>query len=155
MTGPKLEFITKLTATMGPIRCHGNSGFGFRRYLEIKDGILEGPRFSGRVLDGGADWPIVRPDGKVMKFDPRYTLESHDGALIYLANPGIRRAPDGRNYVDFRAQQTGESDEESYFRTTAWFETGDPRYEWMTRSIFIGTGRRTDPGVELSFYEVL
>ena len=58
-------------------------------------------------------------------------------------------------YVDVDAQAAGETEEESYFRTTPWFETGDPRYEWMTRSIFVGSGRRTGPGVEISFYEVL
>lgn len=155
MTAPKLELVTRLTAELGPIRCHGSSGSGYRRYLEIRNGVLEGPRFSGRVLSGGADWPVVRPDGRTLRFDPRYTLESGDGALVYLANPGLRRAPEGRSYVDVDAQAAGETEEESYFRTTPWFETGDPRYEWMTRSIFVGSGRRTGPGVEISFYEVL
>ena len=153
MTTPKLELVTRLTAEMGSILCHGSSGYGYRRYLEIRNGVFEGPRFSGRVLSGGADWPVVRPDGKVMKFGPRYTLESHDGTM--LANPGIRRAPEGSDYVDINVQGTGETEEDSYFRSTPRFETGDPRYEWMTRSIFIGVGRPTDPGVEISFHEVL
>ena len=35
-------------------------------------------------MPGGADWVILRSDG-VMEIDVRITLETHYGALIYLA----------------------------------------------------------------------
>ena len=106
MTAPKLELAT--SAETGPILRHGSSGYGYRRCLEIRNGV-----------------------------DPR--LESRNGAS--LANPGIRRAPEGYDHVDINVRGIGETEEASYFRTTPWFETGG----WIARSILIGAGRRTPP----------
>jgi len=36
---------------------------GRRRIIEILGGTFEGPNIRGRVLPGGADWQLVRPDG--------------------------------------------------------------------------------------------
>ena len=94
MMASGLEFATRLTA--GPGLRHGN--YGFRRRLG--NGVPDGPRLSGRALSGGP----ARPDGKVVKFDPRYASESRNCALP--ANPGspgarkarlCRRARDRRN----------------------------------------------------------
>ena len=30
---------------------------------------------------------------------------------------------------------------DQYFRTTPRFETGDDRYAWLTRTVFVGEGR--------------
>ena len=44
-----------------------------RRVINIIGGNFSGPRMSGTVLGGGADWQIIRPDG-VAVLDARYTL---------------------------------------------------------------------------------
>ena len=41
----------------------GKSPYGERRIINIKGGAFSGPRLSGRVLPGGADWQIIRYDG--------------------------------------------------------------------------------------------
>ena len=70
----------------------GNGPHGQRRVINILGGAFAGPRLSGRVLPGGADWQMVRSDGSV-EVSARYTLETHDGALIYVGNWGLRRGP--------------------------------------------------------------
>src|SRR3989304_2425160 len=70
--------------------CVGNTRHGERRIINIKGGAFAGPRLSGRVLSGGADWQIIRHDG-ITEVEARYTLETHDGGLIYVNNWGIRR----------------------------------------------------------------
>jgi hypothetical protein len=41
---------------------------------------FEGDRLRGKVLPGGADWTLKRPDG-VVELDLRITLQTDDGAL--------------------------------------------------------------------------
>ena len=70
----------------------GKSPYGERRIINIKGGAFSGPRLSGRVLPGGADWQIIRYDG-ITEVEARYTLETEDGALIYVSNWGLRHGP--------------------------------------------------------------
>jgi len=47
------------------------SGQGKRRIIPITGGHFEGPRLKGTILDNGADWQVVNPDG-VAIIDTRY-----------------------------------------------------------------------------------
>ena len=78
--------------TLAPPLEMGVSPLGRRRIIEITGGQFTGERLSGKVLPGGADWQLVRADG-VAYLDTRYTLETHDGALIYVQNRGYRHGP--------------------------------------------------------------
>ncbi len=49
---------------------------------------MTGPKLRGKMLPGGGDWLTVRTDG-VGILDVRATIESDDGALIYLAYTGV------------------------------------------------------------------
>ncbi len=69
----------------------GDTPLGRRRIIGITGGQFFGERLSGRVLPGGADWQVIRGDG-VADLDARYTLETSDGALIYVRNKGIGTA---------------------------------------------------------------
>ena len=46
----------------------------------------------GRILEGGADWQILRSDGAA-ELDARYTIQTDAGALIYVVNRGVRHGP--------------------------------------------------------------
>ena len=70
----------------------GASPLGRRRIINITGGTFRGERLSGKVLPGGADWQVIRSDG-VADLDARYTLETADGALIYVHNHGYRHGP--------------------------------------------------------------
>ncbi len=61
-----------------------------RRIIDILGGDFEG-RITGRLVPGGADWPLIQEDG-FTDIDARYVLETDDGYLIYVTNIGIRHA---------------------------------------------------------------
>ena len=145
------EFLCKIEVTLEPIRDLGDTPLGRRRIIGITGGIFSGPRLSGRVLPGGADWQVIRSDG-VAYLDARYTLETGDGALIYVNNKGYRHGP---NEVIERLAKGEEVDSALYYmRTTPWFETSAPAYAWLNKIICVATGARRATGVELDFYEV-
>ena len=149
-----LEFLCDVIVYLAPVRDYSSNGYGSRRYVEITGGSFAGPKLNGAVLPGGADWPKVSGDGRVIRFDPRYSLETDDGAFIYLMNPGIRRADTATDYRDIAAMAVDDPDD-TYFRTTPFFETGHEKYQWLNHSIFVGTGARRPNAVEMSFFEVV
>ena len=124
---------------------------GRRRIIGITGGRFSGARLCGRVLPGGADWQLIRADG-VADLDARYTLETNDGALIYVRNHGYRHGP--RDILERLA--AGESVDPAlyYMRTTPLFETGDARYAWLNAMICVATGARRAGAVELEVFEV-
>ena len=129
----------------------GETPLGRRRIIGITGGSFSGARLSGRVLAGGADWQVVREDG-VADLDARYTLETHDGALIYVRNRGYRHGP----VAILEKLAAGQAVDPSlyYMRTTPLFETGDARYAWLNRMICVGTGARRPNAVEIEVFEV-
>src|SRR3546814_17362298 len=85
-----------------------------------------------------------RTDGGT-QLDVRRTLETGDGALIYMTYKGLRHGP-----ADVMARlAAGEVVDPGllYFRTTPFFETAaDGTYAWMNTSCFVSTGRREPTG---------
>jgi hypothetical protein len=124
---------------------------GSRRIINITGGRFSGERLAGRVLPGGADWQVIRSDG-VADLDARYTLETSDGALIYVSNHGYRHGP---AEVLHKLSIGKEVDPSLYYmRTTPRFETGDARYAWLNRIVCVATGARRPAAVELEVFEI-
>ena len=84
--------------------------------------------------------------------DARYTLETTDGALIYVNNQGYRHGP--KDVIERLARGEEVDPALYYMRTTPWFETSAPAYDWLNRAICVATGARRAAAVELDFYEV-
>lgn len=148
----RLEPMFRATITLAPPQELGDAPLGRRRIIPITGGSIAGARLKGRVLPGGADWQVVRTDG-VADLDARYTVETADGALIYVRNRGLRHGP-----PEVLAQLARGEDVDPglyYMRTQPWFETGDARYAWLNRTICVGSGARRRDRVELEFFEVL
>jgi hypothetical protein len=129
----------------------GKSPYGERRIINIKGGAFSGPNLSGRVLPGGADWQIIRYDG-ITELEARYTLETDDGALIYVSNWGLRHGP--QEVMARLAAGEKVDASEYYFRTTPIFETGAPGYEWLNAIVAIAAGQRLANEVIITVYEV-
>jgi hypothetical protein len=147
----RLEPLLTADVTLAPAQELGETPQGRRRIINITGGTFRGERLSGKVLPGGADWQVIRPDG-VADLDARYTLETADGALIYVRNHGYRHGP-----ADvLKKLSLGEEVDPSlyYMRTTPLFETGDRRYAWLNRLICVGTGARKKSSVHLEIFEV-
>src|SRR6266571_6674659 len=70
----------------------GTVPHGIRSIVPVTGGDFEGPRLRGKVLPGGGDWLLLRPDG-VLELDLRITLETDDHALIYMTFQGLRHDP--------------------------------------------------------------
>ena len=147
----QLEPLTRLEITLAAPQEFGATPLGRRRVIPITGGRFAGARLSGRVLPGGADWQLVRPDG-VAWLDARYTIQTDDGALIYVRNRGYRHAPEDV----MQRLNSGDAVDPSlyYMRTTPWFETGEARYAWLNRIVCVATGARRAAAVELEVFEV-
>jgi len=147
----RLESLLKADITLAAPQELGESPLGRRRIINITGGSFRGKRLAGKVLPGGADWQVIRLDG-VADLDARYTLETEDGALIYVRNHGYRHGP-----ADvLKKLSLGEEVDPSlyYMRTTPLFETGDQRYAWLNRLICVGTGARNKNSVHLEIFAV-
>ena len=129
----------------------GNSPYGERRIINIKGGAFSGPRLSGHVLPGGADWQIIRSDG-IVEVEARYTLQTHEGSLIYVSNWGLRHGP--KDVMERLASGEVVDPSEYYFRTTPIFETGSPDYKWLNGIVAIAAGERRADDVIITVYEV-
>jgi hypothetical protein len=149
---PNLKPLLKAEITLAPPLEVGDTPQGRRRIIEITGGRFEGERLRGKVLPGGADWQVIRADG-VAYLDTRYTLQTHDGALIYVRNVGYRHGP--AEVIQRLARGEPVDPALYYMRTTPWYETGDARYAWLNRIVCVGTGARRASAVELEVFEVL
>ena len=148
---PTLEFLYASSIEIAATLDFGGTPHGQRRIINILGGTFSGPKLSGRVLPGGADWQVVRSDG-IVEVDARYTLETHDGALIYITNWGLRHGPP----EVIRRLSAGERVDpgEYYFRTTPKFETGAAAYAWLNGLIAVATGERRTDAVLITVYAV-
>ncbi len=151
-SAPTLEFVFAARVAVDPALDLGDVGKGGRRIVPITGGEFSGPRMSGKILPGGADWQILRQDG-VAELEARYTLQTDDGALIYVRNHALRHGP----AEVMAALAAGRPAEPSsyYFRGATFFETGAARYAWVTKHIIVCAGEREPAGVKLKFYQVL
>src|SRR5687768_16499911 len=94
----------------------GRGPAGHRLIGEIESAVVEGERLRGTMRGAaGADW--VQIVGKVATLDVRWTLETHDGALVYVHYTGRIDASEGLG------RRPGYS--------TPMFETADERYAWL------------------------
>jgi hypothetical protein len=150
-SAPKLVFAFEARVQVGPPLVVGQVPGGARRIVQILSGTFEGPGIKGRVLPGGADWQIIHADG-FSELDTRYTLETDKGQTIYVQNGGMRHAaPDVMQKLLAGAQVDPAL---VYFRTVPRFETSAPDLQWLTRSVFVGTGERNPSDVIIRFWRV-
>jgi hypothetical protein len=148
---PLMKHIFTVKADLANILDVGPTPAGHRRVINIQSGKVTGPRLSGKVLQGGADWQIVQPDA-TLDIEARYTIQADDGGLIQVLSKGMRHGP-----PDVIAKVVkGEPVDPGlyYFRTLMRFETSAPAHGWLNRILAIAYGARLDNAVELQVHEV-
>lgn len=151
-TAPTLDFAFEARVGVLPAIDAGLVPGGRRRIIPITGGMVAGPRLTGNVVPGGADWQIVRDDW-VIDLTARYTIQAADGTYIGVVNRGLRHTT-----AEVQARlNAGETVDPAlvYFRTTPVFEAPEGPHHWLTRSIFVGTAQRHPEGVLLRFFAVL
>jgi len=89
----------------------------------------------GRVRPVGADWLTIRSDGVACR-DVRATIETHDGALIYITYTGVLDlGPDGHaNFLK------GDMPRHVPIRTVPRLHCVHLDYLWVNRLQFLGIG---------------
>jgi len=112
----------------------GTVPHGIRSIVPVTGGDFAGPRLRGKVLPGGNDWLLLRPDG-VLELDLRITLETDDHALIYMTFQGLRHG--------------------DYFRTLPRFETSAEPYAFLNRIVSVGVGEARPDGAVHRIEEIL
>src|SRR5262245_56964928 len=144
--------LMRLQVEVPPPQKLGPVPHGIRLIAPIAGGVFEGPRLRGKVLPGGGDWILLRPDG-VLELDVRITLETDDGALIFMASFGLRHGPP----EVLAALARGETVDPSkyYFRTMPRFETSAAQYAFLNRVIAIASGDRRPSGPIYTIEEIL
>ena len=148
---PRLDLACTLTVELDPIMDMGPGRAGQRRIIPIVGGQVDGPLLTGRILNLGADWQTVFASG-LAELDTRYAMETPDGAIIEIVNFGFRHGPDEVIKAVARGQDVDPSS--YYMRTHARLETGDARYDWVNRTLFLGVGARMKQSVKIDLYAI-
>ena len=148
---PQLEFLYEISAYLESPIAIGENPHGNRQIAPVAGGSFEGPRLQGKVLPGGADWLLIRPDG-VGEIDARVTLQTDDGALIYVTYRGYFT----KVLELIPRWMAGEQipHEEYYFVITPYFETSAAQYAWLQQVVAIGLGSLIPGGVSYQVFAV-
>jgi len=116
--------------------------------VPITGGTVDGPRLSGEILPGGADWYVDR-DG-VAHLDARYVLRTDDGDLVDVRNRGFWRASPE---VTARLDDGVDVPENAYYyRTSPVFTTGAEGLRWLTETVFVGMARSENGAICIRFF---
>ncbi len=148
---PTLSHLMQVRLEVSSPQPLGDVPLGKRVIVAIGGGEFTGERLRGRVLAGGGDWLIQRRD-YCAQLDARYALETHDGAIVYVQDRGLRHGPEHTMARLAKGEPVNPRD--YYFRTTAQLETASRSYGWLNRAIVIGSGMREADRVIIDFYTV-
>jgi hypothetical protein len=147
----KLAPLMTLHVVSKPIEI-GTGPQGTRTIFNVTGGTFHGARLRGTVLPSGGDWLLVDSEG-VGRLDVRITLETEDGARIYVQYYGI--AVINEKAAAAMAQGGATAYGEMYFMTQPRFETGDARYQWLNRLVAVGEGRLVPSAAEYQVFELV
>lgn len=116
--GIELEPLSRGTWKLAKYLPIAGTPAGTRVIIEMPEGRIEGERIKASVVGGAcADWFVVSPDGTGLG-DYRGTLQTDDGALIFVHGTG-------------RADLTKGFGAGVLLIGNIHFETGDDRYIWL------------------------
>ena len=134
----EMEYVTSYIATLSEPEVIGPVAERLRLNVYVTGGTVDGSKLKGKILPAGADWLTIRTDG-VGVLDARVTIQTEDDALMYAYYRGVADlGPDG--YKNFLEGAPPPPDGIS-LRTNPWFQTAHPKYQWMTRGLFLNVGK--------------
>ena len=103
-------------------------------------GEVSGDRLKGSIApSAGGDWLLIGQDG-YGRLDVRNTVLTVDGACIYIQLHGLVELTPAVLAV-FAGGDTPTDFGEQYFVATPRLETGDERYAWVNRTLFVAEAR--------------
>jgi Protein of unknown function (DUF3237) len=138
---PRPEFAYEAEVDVAPRQDLGASALGERFIVPILGGRFEGPRLRGRILAGGADRQLLRPDG-IKELDALYEMQTDDGTVITVHNQVM---------IDDSVKP------ERYARSVVQLRAPAGAFEWLNRRVFVGTLQSLQPAraaVRITVYEL-
>jgi len=129
MRVPNFELLYECDITLLEPQNFGATFEGKRRIFPIAGGQFQGPALQGTVLSGGVDWNLLRAD-EATCVQADYYLRTHDGVTLRMLNKGVGGDPP----VDHP-----DSGERFFMYTTPAIEAPTGKYDWLNRSMLIGT----------------
>lgn len=132
---PKLEHLYYIHVKVGEIMMAGNMAEGRHMVIPILEGRFEGDRVKGDVIHAGADWNYMKFGiPMVSHVSTRYVLHTDDGAYISLFTDGYMNM----GIPGMIAMLKNKPDPlKTYFKQHLHYHTGDERYTWMNRELFM------------------
>jgi hypothetical protein len=110
-------------------------GIRINWYWYPSEGVVTGPKLNAKVRLLGGDWMTIRRDG-IGVMDVRATLETDDGAFLYVSYPGyFELGEDG-----YQRALEGRWPAQAPTRTTPRFHASHPSYLWLNRLPCLGIG---------------
>ena len=102
----------------------------------LPGGWVKGPKISGKIIAPGGDWIRAMPSG-VLRLDVRLTIETDDGAQIYMTYGGV--VVGSKEATEALARSEVLNDKGlPYFITTPQFQTSSEKYAWMNQLQAVG-----------------
>ena len=126
------EFLMELLLDVDPQLDAGHTSIA-----PVTGGSFSGARLQGTVHKGGADW-ITQVSGH-SSLDVRITLETEDGAIIYMTYKGV----------------VARGDSGLYWRVTPVFNTASDEYDWLNHKVFVGKSKQIEGKVAYDIFEIL
>lgn len=148
---PLWEFLCEVALETALPEAIGQTQHGNRQIVLVTGGSFAGPRLQGKVLAGGGDWVLARPD-EVRELDGRVIWQTEDGALLYVTYQGYRtKVSEG-----LPRWLAGEhsAPEEYYHLITLHFETSAAQYAWLQQVVVLGSGALIQRGVNYHIFVV-
>ncbi|MCP3939166.1 MAG: DUF3237 domain-containing protein [Actinomycetia bacterium] len=136
MPTPELRHVATMTARLGGDSFAIKAPLGRRLIVEVEEVTIEGDRLKAHMVGkSAADWLTVADDFSWGSLDVRFTLETDDGALVYVEYGGRADLAAGKVI------------------SAPVFHCGDERYDWLNRTQFVAVGS-TDRETNLLTYEL-
>ncbi len=110
---------------------------GYTSIAPVTGGTFGGPRLKGTVRDGGADWR-TQVSGH-SSLDVRITLDTDDGAIIFMSYTGVVNP--GENGL--------------YWRVRPIFQTASEKYDWLNHTVCIGKSKQIQGKVAYDIFQIL
>lgn len=143
----RLEHVMSYTAQLSEPELIGPVAEGIRVNIYVTGGKISGPKLSGKFRPVGADWLTIRRDG-IGILDVRGTMETTDGALIYVAYIGTVDL--GENgYEEFLQGKPPASG--TPIRSSPRFHTSHRDYVWLNRLHCLGIGQASLDRSEVAY----
>jgi len=143
---PQLEFALQLKVTLGETYRVGETQHGERIVIPITGGTFEGPGIKGTIINGGADYQLVKKAQHRTELEAIYSIRTDDGVYIHVRNRGI--IYDGKDAL---------GNPSFYFKAAPQFEApADSRYAWLNNALFVCAPEFSDAfkGIILNVWRV-